>query len=133
MNDILAGVKTAIEIPDELLARLKDRASRDGRELDQVAVSLLAAGLGAVRSSGDGEPVPGTLPMVKANPAMVGPVDAAETRLPRFAIDPATGLRVIISPPNAPIHSMSVQDTLSLEQSILEEQDLERVGLPIRH
>jgi hypothetical protein len=47
--------------------------------------------------------------------------------------DPATSLPVIISPPDAPIHSMKAEDVLALEQATLEEEDLERAGLPVRH
>jgi hypothetical protein len=38
-------VKTILDIPDELLAQLKACAGRDGREIDQVAASLLADAL----------------------------------------------------------------------------------------
>jgi hypothetical protein len=54
-----------------------------------------------------------------------------ELRPAQVQTDSVTGLPVIISPPDAPIHSMSLDDVLKLEQTILEEEDLHRAGIPL--
>ena len=150
---ILSGVKAVLDIPDDLAAELERQAKLSGRATSEQLVHLMRLALlveqlpladfgrfaGAIGTlleardrlvHGAGPANIGADP-VTGPPMIVRPPDVLETRPPRFAIDPTTGLRVIVSPPDAPIHSMSAQDALALEQSILEEQDLERAGLPL--
>jgi plasmid stability protein len=72
-------MKTTLDIPDELLARLRERAARDGRDIDQLAASLLADALVSPAQNGAAL-VPKTLPLIKARPAelSVKPVTGQE-------------------------------------------------------
>ena len=112
-----------MDIPDELLARLKARAARDGREIDQLAASLLADAL-----AGAGQDVAGpgtkTLPVMGARPAALSE--------PVVATDPRTGLPVIYSPPDAPIRRMTAAEFQAVIDAANEEEDLARAGLPVR-
>jgi hypothetical protein len=47
----------------------------------------------------------------------------------KIETDAVTGLPIVISPPGAPIHSMTVDEVLAMEQSTLEE-DLPLKSLP---
>ena len=146
-------MKTVLDIPDDLAGEVERHARREGRETAEHLVHLLRLAVlvedlplaeigrfaGVLRKlvEARNHAAHGLRPaQVQTDPATGLPVfisapDVSETRPPRFEIDPATGLRVIVSPPDAAIHSMSAQDALALEQSILEEQDLERAGLPL--
>lgn len=151
-------MKTVLDIPDDLAGEVERHARREGRDTAEHLVLLLRLAVlvedlplaemgrfaGVLRKLAEARhrAVHGLRPaQVQTNPVtglpvFVNPPEAPETRPPetrppRFEIDPVTGLRVIVSPPDAPIHSMSAQDALALEQSILEEQDLERAGLPL--
>lgn len=116
-------MKTTLDIPDELLAQLKARAARDGREIDQLAASLLADGL-----AGAGQNVgglgPKTLPVIGARPAALPE--------PIIATDPETGLPVIYSPPDAPIRRMTASEFQAVIDAANEEEDFVRAGLPLR-
>lgn len=64
-------MKTMLNLPDEVVHRLEERAVRDGRSPEEVAAELLSAALpselqGAATS---GHVVPKTLPLIKARPA----------------------------------------------------------------
>jgi hypothetical protein len=146
-------MKTVLDIPDELAGEVERHARREGRETAEHLVHLLRLAMlvedlplaeigriaGVLRKLADARnravhgqrPAQMQMDPVTGLPVFVNTPHAAETRPPRFEIDPVTGLRVIVSPPDAPIHLMSAQDALALEQSILEEQDLERAGLPL--
>jgi hypothetical protein len=121
-------VKTTLDIPDELLAQLKERAVREGQDIDQLASSLIAAGLQDFQGerSGGGT-VPKTLPLIKAQ--------AMQTvgQAPVISKDPETGLPVIHSPPDAPIHSMTAEQLQAIIDEELLKQDLERAGVSIRY
>jgi hypothetical protein len=147
------AVKTTLDIPDDLASEVERHARREGRETAEHLVHLVRLAMlledlplaeirrfaGVLRKlvEARNRAVHGLRPaQVQTDPAtglpvIVNPPEAPETRPPRFEIDPMSGLRVIVSPPDAPIHSMSAQEALALEQSILEEQDLERAGLPL--
>jgi plasmid stability protein len=107
-------MKTTLALPDDLLAELKARAARAGRNVEEFAARLLTD---ALRSTA--EPVP--------SPTRV---DAAPLTI---SSDPETGLPVIHSPPDAPIHSMTNDQILALIEQTQLEEDLERAGFPVRH
>jgi hypothetical protein len=73
MDNIIV-MRTTLDLPEELVRRLEQRAVHDGRTPEQVAAELLAAGL-APQAPGNGhtpshaEVVPKRLPLIKARPA----------------------------------------------------------------
>jgi hypothetical protein len=92
-----------------------------------MAVSLLDAGLGPVQKVGVGNPESNTLPLI--NPQSVE-MDAHRALI---ATDPDTGLPVIHSPPDAPIHSMTAEQIQAIIVEELLREDLERAGVLVRH
>jgi hypothetical protein len=121
-------MKTTLDIPDELLARLRERAARDGQDIDQVAASLLASGLRDAEDGsgrGGGGTVPKTLPLIDAQPA-------AKLLPPVISTDPVTGLPVIRGGPDAPISRMTAEEIQAIIDQTQLEEDLERLGLPPR-
>jgi plasmid stability protein len=100
---------TTVEIPDDLARAVQRRAAEQGRDVAAEVVELVRRGLAVSEKT--------------VQPAALVP--------PVIGTDPHTGLPVIISPPDAPIHSMSAAEVLALEQSILEEEDLKRAGLSL--
>jgi plasmid stability protein len=77
----ISVMRTTLDLPEELLRRLEQRAARDGRTPEQVAAELLAAGLSHRPASGNGNTpssaggVPKRLPLIKARAA--APVDVS--------------------------------------------------------
>jgi len=148
-------VKAVLDIPDDLAAELERQAKLSGRATSDQMLHLMRLAVlvehlplsdfgrfaGAIRTLVEARnrlvhgvgPINTQTDPVTGLSVVISPSDALEKRPPKFEIDPATGLRAIVSPADAPIHSMSAQDALELEQSILEEQDLERAGLSLRH
>lgn len=118
-------MKTTLDIPDELLAQLKARAVRDGRDVDQLAASLLAAGLRSDQGGGGCGAALDT-PQIEGRPAEGGLAE------PLISKDPDTGLPVIHSPPDAPIHSMTAEQFQAIVDEELLREDLERAGVSIR-
>jgi plasmid stability protein len=112
-------MKTTLDLPDDLLAELKARAARAGRDVEEFAAHLLTD---ALRSTAEAP---------AANGAPAAPVDHAAPVT--ISTDPETGLPVIHSPPDAPIHSMTNDQVLALIQETQLEEDLERAGFPVRH
>jgi len=63
-------MKTSFDLPDDLVAQLKARAARDGREVQEVAAGLLSEALSSAPSAAaSAEPVSKHLPLIKARPA----------------------------------------------------------------
>lgn len=102
-------MQTTLDLPDSLLRQVEQRASREGRQVSDVAADLLRIGLEdggrGLASSPDARPV--------------------------IEVDVATGFPVIVSPPGSPVHTMSAERLLKLEHDTFEESDLERAGIPL--
>lgn len=118
-------VKTTLEIPEEMAKRLR-RAGDDAQQVADRIVGLIKLAL-LVEDVRDAATQP--------PPAAAGvPLSSETGGIESFTqIDPITGLRVIESPPDAPIHRMSAQEVLELTNAVLLEQDLESNGVPVRH
>jgi plasmid stability protein len=112
-------MKTTLDLPDDLLAELKARAARAGRNVEEFTARLLTD---ALRSTATPAP----------SPALADAPAYDATRV-TISTDPETGLPVIHSPPDAPIHSMTDDQILALVQQTQLEEDLERAGFPVRH
>jgi hypothetical protein len=106
----LVSVKTTLDIPDDVAGEVQRRARRDGRELAEEIVQLVRFALAAE-----------------------GVSDAALLPAPVISVDPATGLPVIHSPPDAPIRSMTAEQFQALIAESELDGDLERAGLTVRH
>ena len=61
-------MKTIVDLPDPLVAKLKLRAVQEGREVEDVIAELVAAGVSET-SDMNGQDVLKTLPMIEARPA----------------------------------------------------------------
>jgi plasmid stability protein len=109
-----------LELPDELMRRVKQRAAQLGRSPEQVVVDVLNVALTPATNAGAVE-------SRTAEAATLVPFSAAVTT------DPKTGLPAIESPADAPIRSMTADDFAALLERLQLEDDLERAGLPVRH
>ena len=99
-----------LDIPDDLAERVERLGKRSGRATADELVRLIELAL-----------------VLESLPPAGLPLRAiAETRE-----DAETGLPVLLSPPDAPIHAMTAGEALRLEQSLLDEQDLRRAGIPL--
>lgn len=121
-------MRAVLEIPDEFAKQLERHAKQSGQATADYMLKLLrVAMLIDELPFADVARSERTLQeLVEARNRLVHQQGPAELKT-----DPDTGLRVIISPPDAAIHKMSVADVLALEQSILEGEDLKRAGLPL--
>ena len=121
-------MKTVLDIPEDLARELQQDAQRNGRETAEHLVHLMRLALLVER-----------LPLVemgRSAEAIRALLDARNrvvhgTGAAPMQADPVTGLPVIVSPPDAPIHTMSLKDVLAFEQSVLDEEDHQRVGVPL--
>lgn len=121
-------MKTVLDIPDDLAGELERHARREGRDTAEHVLHLVRLAM-LVEDLPLGE-------IARVAGVFRKLLDARNLAANGFGpakvqTDPVTGLPVIISPPDAPIHSMSLGDVLKLEQSILEEEDLQRAGIPL--
>ena len=121
-------MKTVVDIPDDLARELRQDALRNGRETPDHVVHLVRLALLVERlplaELGRGAEVIRALLDARSRAMHGSSVAVTQT-------DPVTGLPVIVSPPGAPIHTMSLKDVLALEQSVLDEEDHQRAGLPL--
>jgi hypothetical protein len=121
-------MRTVLDIPDDLANELQRQAQRSGRETGEQVLHLMRLALLVEQ-----------LPLAEMG-RFAGALRAllevrnravhSGERL-QMQTDPVTGLPAIVSPPDAPIHSMSLKDVLALEQAVLEEQDLQRAGISL--
>ena len=99
-------MKTTLDLPDELVKKVKLKALHEGKKLKDAFADTIRAGLAAQ-------------PKGKPSPRAV------------MRVDRKTGLLVICGPAAAPGRKMSVDDALALEREALLRDDLERAGLSL--
>mgnify|MGYP002634627864 CR=1 FL=1 len=97
-------MKTTLDLPDPLMRKIKIRAAGEGRKLKDLVAELLDLGLAA-----------GDLPRQAGY----------------FKTDPEIGISVFVSPPDAPVHRMTCEEIIRLEQESVEQEDLQRAGLSL--
>jgi plasmid stability protein len=100
---------TTFNLPDDLASAVKQRAAQGGHDVAAEVVELVRKGLAVSEHAGDAARV-----------------------APTITTDPDTGLPVIQSPPDAPIHHMNSEELQALIERTQLEEDLERSGLPLR-
>jgi hypothetical protein len=104
-------VTTTLELPEDVAIAVERRAAMVGHDVAAEVVELVRRGLAMSESD---------LPAGNAIP-------------PIISKDPATGLPRIEGAPNAPISRMTAAEVQAIiDQSELEE-DLETLGIPLRH
>jgi hypothetical protein len=80
-------MKTTLDLPDPLMRKIKIRAAGEGRNLNDLFAELLDLGLAA---------------------------DTSPRQAGYFKMDPEIGISVFVSPPDAPVHRMSIEEFLRL-------------------
>ncbi len=103
----LALMKTTIDLPPDLVKKMKLRAVNEGRKLKDVAADLLERGFATEEKV--------KLPF---SPSVV-----IETN--------SNGLPVVICRKNSPASRMTIEELLTLEQETLHQEDLQRLGHPL--
>jgi plasmid stability protein len=102
-------MKTTLDLPDELVRRIKIRAVQEGRSLKRLVAELLSQSLNAAA-------VPG--------PAASLPTSESITLNER-------GFPVIRCGPDAPASGMTAEELIAMEQQTLQEEDMRRAGFPL--
>lgn len=108
-------MKTTLDLPDELVKALKLRAIHEGKKLKDAVADALRAGLKA-RAGGAG-----------------GKGGRQRSGRPVVKKDRRTGAPVIRCPSDAPARRMTAGQLHHLEHRSQTREDLERLGLPVRH
>jgi hypothetical protein len=103
-------MKTTMELPDELVRRMKIRAVQEGRPLKRLVADLLNRALSHPGTLGSGVVVP---------PPPPGPIELNERGFP-----------VIRCGPNAPASRMTAEELIAQEQKALQEEDMRRARQP---
>jgi plasmid stability protein len=102
-------VKTTLDLPDELVRRMKIRAVEEGRPLKRLVAELLSRSLNMTAI-----PAPSTvLPM------------------PEPIVLNQRGFPLIRCGTNAPAGGMTAQELIAVEQQSLLEEDMRRGGIPL--
>jgi len=99
---------TTLELPEDLVQIISVRAQQGGRDFQDEVANLLRKGLAAI---------PPVVPVVNSGRA-------------RIETDPETGFPVVRCGADAPARHMSAAELIALEKDSLEQEDLERFGLP---
>lgn len=99
-------MKTTLDLPDDLVQELKLRSVHERRRLKDVAAQAIRRGLQI------GEPTP-----------------AAPPPLPEGLMLNEHGFPVFRCRLNAPATPMTAEELITLEQEIIEAEDLKRVGI----
>ena len=100
-------MKTTLDLPDDLVRRMKIRAVQERRPLKRLVAELLSQGLNASLTP---SPVP--------PPAATSRVTVAENGFPVFRCTPKAGGK-----------RMSAKELIALEQQALMEEDMRRAGI----
>ena len=101
-------MKTTLDLPDDLVRRMKIRAVQEGRTLKRLVAELLSRSLNAA-----------AVPMPASSAAMKR-VTVAENGFPVFHCGP-----------NAPARRMTAEELIVLEQQTQLEEDMRRAGIPL--
>lgn len=99
-------MKTTLDLPDDLVQRIKIRAVQERKPLKRFVADLLVKGL--------------------ESPAVTS--DSAAP-LPEGIVLNESGFPVFRSKPNAPATHMTAEELIALEQQTLKEEDLKRAGI----
>jgi plasmid stability protein len=102
------GMKTTLDLPEDLVRAVELRARREGRKLNDAVADLLREALAA-----------STAPQPQWTVHAVA----------RIETDPTTGLPVIQGDPDAPASQMTTAEMLALYRDSQLQEDLERLGL----
>jgi plasmid stability protein len=102
-------MKTTLDLPEELVRRMKIRAVQEGRPLKRLVAELLGQSLNAATAL----PPAATLP------------------LSEHIVLNERGFPVFRCGPNAPASRMSAEELIALEQETLLGEDKQRAGIPL--
>jgi hypothetical protein len=100
-------VKTTVDLPDDLVQRIKIRAVQDRKPLKRFVADLLARGL--------------------ESPPVTGRAEAM--RLPENIVINEQGFPVFRCGTKATTGHLTAEELVALEQKIIEEEDLRRAGI----
>ena len=100
---------TTLNLPDDLASALQRRAAQRGHDIAAEVLELVRRGLELTQQIADASPVP-----------------------PTITTDSITGLPLITGAPNAPISRMTAGQIQALIDQAQEQEDLERLGIPLR-
>ncbi len=101
-------MKTTLDLPDDLVRRMKIRAVQEGRSLKRLAAELLSRSLNAA--------------------AVPTPAPSAVTKRVRVA---ENGFPVFHCGPKAPASLMTADELIALEQQPQFEEDMKRAGITL--
>lgn len=101
-------MKTTLDLPDNLLQRLKIRAVQERRPLKRLVADLLAQALEA------------PVLLQPVSPSLSDGIELNERGYPVFRCRP-----------DAPHSRMSANKLVELEQEVLEAEDMQRAGVPL--
>ena len=76
----MASMKTALELPDDLIKRIKPRAVRGNRKLKDEIAQLLEAGLAQAGKSAAAGPPPKPVKLRGRGPISIDDIDSAIAR-----------------------------------------------------
>jgi hypothetical protein len=83
----MAGMKTTLDLPDELLRSIKVKAAREDRKLKDVIADLLRKGLETPANAAEPEPRPSVFPIFRGgHPARPGD-EATPERIAAILLD----------------------------------------------
>ncbi|TLD72577.1 hypothetical protein FEM03_00435 [Phragmitibacter flavus] len=102
-------MKTTLDLPDELVRRMKIRAVQEGRPLKRLVAELLSRSLNAADV----------------------PAPAADVAVFDHILLNHRGFPVIRCGADAPASRMTAAECMALEQQILLEEDMQRANIPV--
>jgi hypothetical protein len=100
---------TTLNLPDDLASAVEKRAAQRGGDVATEVVELVRKGLGLPKRGSDAAPI-----------------------APIIFKDPLTGLPLISGAPDAPISRMTTEQIYAMIEQTQEQEDLERLGIPLR-